>query len=82
MEPEIYYRAKKGSTLVPILNQINPVHSYPIFLKFDLILSSHLRLGIPSGLFPSWFRSKNFYSFLFSPIRTALSISSSFTCQL
>jgi len=34
-----------------------------------LILSSHLRLGLPSGLFPSFFRTKTLYTPLLSPIR-------------
>ena len=33
-----------------------------------LILSSHLRLGLPSGLFPSGFHTKTLYSPLLSPI--------------
>jgi hypothetical protein len=32
-------------------------------------LSTHLRLGLPSGLFPSGFPTNNLYAFLFSPIR-------------
>jgi hypothetical protein len=32
-------------------------------------LSTHLRLGLPSGLFPSGFPNNNLYTFLFSPIR-------------
>jgi hypothetical protein len=32
-------------------------------------LSSHLRLGLPSGLFPSGFPTKNLYTPLPSPIR-------------
>jgi hypothetical protein len=30
---------------------IQSTHSYSIFLRFILILSSHLRLGLPTGLF-------------------------------
>jgi hypothetical protein len=34
-----------------ILSQLNPVHTpTPYFLKILLILSSHLHLGLPSGL--------------------------------
>jgi hypothetical protein len=32
------------------------------------MLSIHLRFGLPSGLFPSGFPTKNLYTFLFSPI--------------
>jgi hypothetical protein len=35
----------------------------------NLILSSHLRLGLPSGLFPSRFPIKTMYTPLLSPIR-------------
>jgi hypothetical protein len=34
-----------------------------------LILSTHLRLGLPSGLFPSGFPTNILYALLFSPIR-------------
>jgi hypothetical protein len=33
------------------------------------MLSIHLRLGLPSGLFPSGFPANNLYTFLFVPIR-------------
>jgi hypothetical protein len=33
------------------------------------MLSIHLHLGLPSGLFPSGFPTNNLYTFLFSPIR-------------
>jgi hypothetical protein len=34
-----------------------------------LMLSIHLRLGLPSGLFPFGFHTNNLHTFLFSPIR-------------
>jgi hypothetical protein len=42
----------------------NPISEGPI-----LMLSIHLRLGLPSGLFPSGFPTNNLYTFLFYPIR-------------
>jgi len=56
---------------VPILSQINTVHSlHPSSWRSSLILSSHLQLGLPSGLFPSGFPTKSLYVLLLSPIRT------------
>ncbi|PNF31806.1 hypothetical protein B7P43_G11368, partial [Cryptotermes secundus] len=40
-----------------------------ISLRFIFILSTHLRLGLPCGLFPSGFPNNVLYVFLFSPIR-------------
>jgi hypothetical protein len=45
--------------------QSTPYHS--IFPKSILMLSSHLCLGPPSGLFPSGFSTPNLYARLFSP---------------
>jgi hypothetical protein len=47
----------------------NPIHSIPSYLSKRSILSTHLRLGLPSGLFPSGFPTNILYAFLFSPIR-------------
>jgi hypothetical protein len=43
---------------------IQSIPSHPISLR-----STHLRLGLPSGLFPSGFPTNIPYAFLFSPIR-------------
>jgi hypothetical protein len=39
------------------------LHSQPVFIRSILIPSSRLRLGFPSGLFPSGFPTKTFYTF-------------------
>jgi hypothetical protein len=48
---------------------INFTPSHPISLRFMLILSCHLRLGLTSCLFPSGFPNKILYSFLTSTLR-------------
>ena len=68
MNPKVHYVIYK----CPILSQINPVYApHPTSLRFILILSSHLRLGLPSCLFPSGFPTKTLYKPLLSPIRAA-----------
>jgi hypothetical protein len=66
---QVHYRAYKSPSLVPILSQINPILSHPISLRSILVLSTHLRLSLPSGLFPSRFHANIPYAFLFSTIR-------------
>jgi hypothetical protein len=45
-----------------------------IYLRFNLILSSHLRLVLPGGLFPLGCRTIFLYAFVTSPIRTTCSV--------
>jgi hypothetical protein len=53
---KVYYRAHNSPPLARILSHINPIHTTSFyFWKFYFNLFSHLRLGLPSGLIPSWF---------------------------
>jgi hypothetical protein len=54
------------------LSWARPIQStspHPISPRSILILSTHLRFGLLSGLFPSGFPTNNLYVFLFSYIR-------------
>jgi hypothetical protein len=62
--PKVHYRVHKSPPLVP---NLSPIH--PIYLRSILILSTHLRLGLPNGLFRSGFPTNILYAFLVSPIR-------------
>jgi hypothetical protein len=72
--PKVRYRVHKSPPLVPILSQINTVHTAPSYLRPTLILSTYLCLGLPIGLFPSGFPTKILYTFLLSPIRIIIII--------
>jgi len=50
-------------------NSIQSPQPPPTSWRSILILSAHLRLGLPSGLFPSSFPTKTLYTTLPSPIR-------------
>ena len=68
--PKVHYRTHKCTPPLPILSQIHPVPTPPpTSLRFVLILSSHLRLGLPNGLFPSRFPIRTLCTSLPSPIR-------------
>jgi hypothetical protein len=69
LNPKVHYHVHKSPPLVPILTQIEPVHTIPFSLRSILLMSTHLRLGLPISLFPSSFPTNNLYAFFFSPIR-------------
>ena len=48
---------------------IQSIYPHPTSWRSILILSTHLRGGLPSGLFPSGFPTKTLYTPLSSPIR-------------
>ena len=65
--PKVYYRTHKRPPPVSILGQ--SIYPHPTSWRSILILSTHLRLGLPSGLLPSGFPTKTLYNPLSLPIR-------------
>ena len=57
--PKVHHRIHKCPPSVPILSQLHTVSTPPTSRSSILILSSHLRLGLPVGLFPSGFPTRN-----------------------
>jgi hypothetical protein len=68
-----FRRALHWSPLWARLIKSIPFH--PISLRSILILSTHLRLGLPSGLLPSGFPTNILHTFLFSPFRATCIVS-------
>jgi hypothetical protein len=68
---------------VPTLRQINPVHTpHPIARVSILILSYHLRLCLPSYLFPSGFPTKTLYAPLLVLHAPPISLPTNATCNI
>ena len=68
--PKVHYCIHECPPLVPILSQLDPVHApHSTSWRSILILSSHLRLGLPSGLLPSGFPTNTLYTPLLCQIR-------------
>ena len=67
--PKVNYHIHKCLPPIPILSQLNAVHTpHPTSWRSIWILSSHRCLGLPSGLFPSGFLTNTLYMPLPSPI--------------
>ena len=50
---EVQCHIQKGSPIIPILSLMNPItHIDTYLIEVLVILSSHLRVGLPKGLFP------------------------------
>jgi hypothetical protein len=49
---------------IPILSQLNPVHTLTSYFLRCVLITFPLLLGLSSGLFPSAFRIKIWYVFL------------------
>ena len=72
-----FHGTRRFITVLKIVRQLflfwaNPIQStypHPTSWRSILILSTHLRLGLPSGFLPSGFHTKTLYTPLYSPIR-------------
>jgi len=67
LSQKVYYCVCKSPPLVPILSQMNPVHTFPFyFSKIHSDIIDNLCLCLPGGLFPSGFLIKILYEFFVS----------------
>jgi len=61
MAPDVSLPCSNYPVTGPYPDQLNPVHTLPLYFStINLIVSFHLRLGLPSGLFP---RKLNYFFF-------------------
>jgi hypothetical protein len=75
--PKVHHRVQSPHWSKSWARTIQSIPSHPISLRFILILSTLLRLGLPIGLFPSHYPTNILYAFFF--VLHALLISSSLT---
>jgi hypothetical protein len=68
MEPEGSLPCSQEPSTGPYPEPDQTIPSHLISLRSILVLSTHLRLGLPNGLFPSDFPTNNLYLLLFSSI--------------
>jgi hypothetical protein len=61
---KIRYRVHKSSSLVSVLSLMNCPHRHTFYLGSILILSSHVFLCLPNGIFPSGRQTKFLDAFL------------------
>jgi hypothetical protein len=72
LKPKIHYDVHKCPPIVPILNQLLPVHKLPSYfpkIYFNIILP-YTSIHFPSGLSRSRFWIKNPYEFVTFPMRS------------
>jgi len=66
---KVHYHNHKNPPHLPILRQTIPSMHPFLFLKIHLIISFHLCLGLPNGLFSSGFPTTTLYATTTSTIR-------------